>query len=200
MYYGYGIYLYSSSNNTFHSIILQENDYYDLYITALSVSDCNNFFQNATGSGDRPIEYYNYSVDLQNKTLSELILCNADNSNITNITIIGSSTKRNNMLYVCRTENITVSKINSSYNRVGVYLSSSNSTTLQNITTNSNYEGIRLSSSSSNTLQNITANSNNYGIRLSSSDNNTLQNITSNYNNYYGIYLLFSSSSNTFQN
>ena len=42
------------------------------------------------------IEYYNYSVNLQNKTLSGLILCNADDSNLTNITItwgkVGSPT------------------------------------------------------------------------------------------------------------
>ena len=163
----YGIYLFRSSFNTLQNITLQENDYYDFYISASSDSECNNFLQNITGSGGRPIEYYNYSVNLQDKTLSELILCNADNSNLTNITILGSPTKKNNMLYLLRTENTTLSQINSSYN----------------------YRGICLDSSSSNILTNITVNYNDRGIYICQSNNNSLTNITANYNYDEGILL-----------
>ncbi|RLJ06227.1 MAG: hypothetical protein DRP16_05375, partial [Candidatus Aenigmatarchaeota archaeon] len=194
----FGIHLYSSSN-TLQNITVQENQCYDIYFYASSPSDCNNLFQNVTGSGDRPIEYYNYSINLENKTFSELVLCNASNSNITNITIIGSDTKKNNALLVYYTNNSNFKDINSSYNYYGIYLSSSNTNTLQNITANSNECGISLSSSNTNTLQNITAKSNSvYGIILfSSSNTNTLQNITAN-SNWYGISL--SSNTNTLQN
>jgi len=188
-----GIYLYSSSNNQIINSTLQEN-LFDFYIYASSNSQCNNYLENIIGSGNRPIKYFNSSVNLANEVLSELILCNADNSNITNITIDASPSKNNNMLYVILTDNSSFTSINSSYNHYGIYFYSSSNNTIINSTSNSNsLYGIFLSSSSNNnTIINSTFNSNSEGIFLSSSSNNSIINSTSN-SNSYGIYLLSTS-------
>jgi len=179
----YGIRLYYSGSNTIRDSTLQENSVYDFYIYALD-SHCSNEIVNITGSGNRPIEYYNYSVNLSDKTLSELVLCNADGSNITNITIKGSDTLDNNMLFVHRTSNSVFSDINSSFNRIGMLFEPySDSNTIQDITVNSNYlYGIHLYLSDYNTLTNITANDNGNGIRIQNSAHNLIQNITANSN------------------
>lgn len=168
-----GISANNSTNNTFADNIVQENTSYDFFI-----GDCNNSVTSTTGSGGRPIKYFNSAVDLNNETLSELILCNADGSNLDNITIDGSLTKQNNGLLLLNTDYSTITNVNSS----------------------NNYDGIRLDSSSNNTITNSTANSNNingYGgisIRSSGSTNNTLVDNTAS-NNYIGIYLASSSNS-----
>ena len=58
----YGIYLSHSSSNILQNVTVKENQYYDIYFYASSPSHCNNLLQNVTGSGDRPIEYYNLSL------------------------------------------------------------------------------------------------------------------------------------------
>jgi len=50
-------------------------------------------------------------VNLQDEVLSELILCNAYNSNIENVTIEGSATKKNNGLLVIRTDHSNFTNI-----------------------------------------------------------------------------------------
>jgi len=158
----------SSSNNTFTNIIIQENGYNDLevYIPS-SDSYCNNNFINITGSGNKPIEYYNYTATIENKELSELILCNADSSTINNVTINGSSTVKNNGLYLLRTNYSVVSNITSSENYNGIYFGYSSNNNLINITTNSNEQ---------------------YGIYLILSDYNTISNSHIENNTEYGIY------------
>jgi len=222
----YGIYFGSSSNNIVSNNTAKENGNYDVGVSASSDADCNNVIENNTGSGDRPIKYFNYSVGLQDEVLSELILCNADNSNINNVTIEGSVTEKNNGLLIIRTDNSSFMNIDSLNNYIGISLSSSSNNTLTNNTANSNNNyGILLSSSNSNTLtgnsafdnkgggiylytsssNNITDNnaSNNNvlwdstGIYLMSSSNNTIANNTANLNQNDGIHLMDSSNYNT---
>jgi len=186
----YGIDLHSSSSNRIINSTFQENSFYDFYTFLTSESDCNNLIENVTGSGNRPIEYYNYSADIHDKTLSTLILCNADNSNVTNVTIRGSDTLGNNEFYMYETDNSNISNINSSYNRYGIHIKSSNNNNLTNITANSNVGGLYSSDFNNNILTDITTNSNTqYGIHLQFSDNNILTDITTNSNTQYGIYL-----------
>jgi len=186
-----GVYLDGSESNTLSNSTLQENTQYDFFIAATQDSECNNKIVNTTGSGNRPIEYYNYSVELEKRTFSQLILCNADNSNLTNITIISSDSINNNLLYLLRTSDANLTNINSSYNYYGVYLETSSSNTLTNITVNNNSQsGIFLfSNSDSNTISNVTANYNTNGVYLSSADSNILSDITANSNSQYGIEL-----------
>ena len=191
----YGVYLDSSSNNILTNNTAKENSVYDIYIRADSDIHCNNIIENNTGSGDRAIKYFNSSVNLQNEVLSELILCNADNSNINNVTLAGSDSLDNNGLLVSRIENSNFTNVNSLNNYFGIYLSSSSDNTLTGNTLNSNdLLGIVLEYSPNNTLTNNTANNNTIGIYLYSSSNNTLQENEIS-NNSIGIYSQNSNSS-----
>ena len=164
-----GIYLNSSSSNTITHSTLQENLRYDFYIYAPSDSYCNNRIEDITGSNNLPIYYYNSSVTLSDVELSELVLCNADYSDIDRVTIDGSQTLNNNMLLLARTDNSTLSDIHSSNNYDGIYLYDSSSNVLSNITSNSNFD---------------------YGIRIyRDSDNNIIANSTISYNGLAGLYL-----------
>lgn len=203
----YGFFLYNNANFLANNIV-KENNISDIYIyidTYMYISDelCNNIIENTTGSGDRPIKYFNTSINLQNEVLSQLILCNADNSNINNVTIEGSATQRNNYgLEVIGTDNSNFSNINSSNNYYGIFLTYSNSNNLANNTVNSNSGiGINLYNSSSNILNNNTADSNSRpGIYLTDSNSNYLTNNTANSNIQTGIYLSNSNSNNLTNN
>ena len=93
-------------------LTLQENGENDLFYSSNTDANCQNQISNITGSGRRPIEFYNYSINLSNQIFSELILCNADGSNLTNITIQGSDSLRNNGLFLERNENSNITNIN----------------------------------------------------------------------------------------
>ncbi|MCK5026514.1 MAG: right-handed parallel beta-helix repeat-containing protein, partial [Nanoarchaeota archaeon] len=119
---GGGIRLWSSvSNNNFINITAKENTFYDLFYEPYSIDYCTNSFENVIGSGDREIILTNEGINIENKILSELILCNADNSNITNVTIQGSSVHDNNALYMYFTDNANLTGITSNENRYGIY-------------------------------------------------------------------------------
>ncbi|MHA2068148.1 MAG: NosD domain-containing protein, partial [Candidatus Thorarchaeota archaeon] len=196
----YGTFFSLNINNTLTNATLQENTEYDFYITLNTLDDCDHTFQNVTGSGGRPIEYYNYSVSIQDKTLSELILCGAGNSNITNVTVMGSDTLKNNMILLERTSNAVLSEINSSYNYYGIFITSGagfDSNTLTDITVNNNIkDGIYIYLGNDNNLSNITASSNTeYGIHISrDSDNNTINDSRIENNTLAGIRLAQTSS------
>lgn len=81
---------------------------------------CNNVIDNLTGSGDRPINYTNTSVDWSNSESSEVVLCNADGSTLTNMTVHGSDITPNNGIILLRTANTSIADSNSSNNVVGV--------------------------------------------------------------------------------
>src|SRR3989344_4678474 len=172
-----GILLSDYSNNTLTSNIAQENNRSDIYVLASSDSDCNNNITDTTGSGGRPIKYFSGAVNLNNETLSELILCNADNSNITDITIDGSATKQNNGLLLVWTDSSTITNVNSSNNFYGINLASSNNNTLTGNTASNNINaGILLQASNENTLTSNTVSHNDFnkGIFVISSSNNQI--------------------------
>ncbi len=185
-YNDYGFWIETTYFNTLQNNTAQENDYYDIYVIAVFANQCNNVIENTTGSGNRDIRYYNSSINLGNQTFSELILCNADYSNITNVTISGSESLDNNGLYIGLTNYSNISNINSSDNYVGVYLLFSNNNTVMNNNLNSNLVGFfGVGSASPLTLTGNTIVNNN--ITLNSAVGITFQGANSNnsiYNNY----------------
>ncbi len=126
----------STSSNTVINATLQENVDEDLS------SECSDIVINITGSGNRPIGYFNSSVNLQNEVFSQLFLCDADWSNLTNITIIGSKEHKNNGIYVYNTDYSIFENINSSNNYYGLYLSASTNNLIINGVFNNNYYGV----------------------------------------------------------
>ena len=197
----YGMYFDSTSgSNTVDNITTTENGVWDI-----GTDTCTNTITNATGEGGRSILFYNSAVNISNQTLSELVLCNASWSNVTNITIIGSVSLKNNGIYMKSTSYASLKNINSSYRAYGIYSTGSSSNTFINVTasfTNNNYYGIYLNpSSGSNVLTNITVNSNsNIGIYISGSSSNNFTNIIANSATSSGIWLDSTSSSNIFNN
>ncbi|MCK4997609.1 BspA family leucine-rich repeat surface protein [Candidatus Pacearchaeota archaeon] len=195
----YGLNSYNSPNNIFTNIIVQENSLYDIALPA-NIVDCTNSYTNITGSGNRPIEFYNYTVTVENKILSELILCDADNSTINNVTISSSDILKNNALILYSTEWANMSNVNSSGVYAGIRSISSSNNIFTNITLNFNkMSGDFSSNSNNNIFMNVIANFNREGFSLSSSSNNIFTNITSDSTDYNGFYL-YSSSNNTIKN
>ncbi len=194
-----GLYLIQSKNNSFTNITIKENIQYDLYLSGIDV--CQNNFSNIQGSGDRDIEFYNYTTTIEHKTVSQLVLCEADGSTINNVTIVGSDTLGNNALYSYKTDNLIISNINSSDNYDGIRLSDGDNNTLINITLNNNaYIGLYLERTHNNSITNLTANDNTQqGIYVYSSINNTFINGTAN-RNKDGIKFDFDSQNNTVSN
>lgn len=180
-----GFFLCDSTNNTIINNTMKNTRIYDFYIEASSDIFCNNNIINNIGSDDRLIKYFNYSVTYQDDTISELILCNADNSNINNISVFGRSGAWNNGVIILRTENSNLTKINSSDNWEGFLIKDSSNNTISdsNIYINSD-DGISLYNCTLNTFQNNIINSNGrYGTSLIRSRNNSFYNNFINNNN-----------------
>jgi len=162
----HGIYLFTSDSNTLSHINTTNNLGYDLLYLAWSSSSCSATFENVTGTGNKPILFYNHSVTIKdwNNNVSEIILCNADNSIIDNLTLIGN--ENNGLILTGGTENAT---IKNSYFR--------------------DLEYIFFYRANSNTLSNTLIYSNNYGIYLDDSNSNIIKNSIIYDNSGYGIYL-----------
>jgi len=183
----YGIFLGDGYNyNRIINVTTEENIYNDFTVNQGNYY-CTDLIENVTGSGGRLIGYYNYTVDLSDQTFSSLILCMGDNSILDNITIIGSDTIDNNDLTIYKTNNATVTNINSSGNYIGLWIYASFNNSLYNNVFNDGEDGMYVVSANNNTISNTTTNSNERGIYIQA-QNNTFDNITSVGNNY-GIHL-----------
>ncbi len=144
----FGFEIYMSYGNNLTNNTAQESGNFDLYIDALSWNFflnatqldpiyCNNIIQNLNGSGGRPINYSNTSVNWNGITASEIVLCHADGSSLTNVTIRGSDSIHNNGLLISSTSNTVVDGSNSSLNLIGfAALFSSNNNFTNNIADN----------------------------------------------------------------
>jgi parallel beta-helix repeat protein len=150
--YNYGIYLYSSSDNTITDNTCNNNDFYaiSLYSSSnntITGNTCNNNF---------------YAIYLHSSS-DNTVTGNTCNNNICSIYLYSSI------------NNNTVTGNTCNNNNFGIYLVSSSDNTVTGNTCNNNIFGIYLYSSSNNTVTGNTCNNNDYGIRLySSSNNNTV--------------------------
>ena len=85
-----GLYaVYSKGINITDSIIAN-NTQWDVHIDPSAVTTrCDSYFSNVTGTNGKPIVYYNTTVTIEdwNNNVSSIILCNADDSVINNLTL-----------------------------------------------------------------------------------------------------------------
>jgi parallel beta-helix repeat protein len=134
-------------------------------------------------------------VSLQDEVLSQLILCNADNSNINNVTIKGSATKKNNGFLILMTDNSSFTNIDSSGNWYGFYLSENSNNTIANSNALNNEYGFYLSNAFYNTVYHNNISNNSAGIVMvswitdcdtESLDNLLYDNLFNNTNNTVG--------------
>ena len=212
----YGIWLWSSSNNTLQNNTANSNNYtgVDLWFSSSNTlqnntansntdhgiylrSSSNNTIENNTMSGNK----YNFGV-------SGGYTQNIDTSNVVDGKPIYYWVDQQDkqipsdagFVGVVNSKNITVRDLILTKNFDGVLFVYTENSRIWNITASNNYRGIYLEDSSDNTLSNNTANLNDwYGIVLHYSSSNTLTNNTANSNNWCGIWLL-DSSSNTLTN
>ncbi len=195
-----GITILYSTGNVIRDCSLPENSCYDFYFRPNVITDCNMEVINVTGSGGRPIGYYNQNTSLKDLEFAVLYLCDADGSTLENISVIGSSSYNNNGIRMYFTDNATMTDIESSSNFCGIDITNSNNNTLsggafdyswhynvfigggennliEDITTcRSNQAGVYLSHAPNNTLSGITADLNIFGINLDRSPNTTIKN------------------------
>jgi len=131
-------------------------------------------FENVTGPGGRLIEVYSNSVNISNQEFSALILCNADNSKLENITVTGGGP-----LGVYYTDNSYFKNINSSGNFYGLQMVSSSNNTFANLIVNNNNAGILMVAygfykNKNNTVMGLTSHSNKNCVLLDSFENSIL--------------------------
>ena len=153
---GFGIDLQGAENNTLIGDTVQENGFVDLSVTPYEDADCNNNVTGMIGSGGRPINYTNATSVISGGTFSELVLCNADNSVISNVIIDGSDTLGNNALWVQASDNVSITNTTSSDNQYGFLLEESSGTVLSGVTAMGNEAGL-LEFTSSGSASTITS-------------------------------------------
>ncbi len=171
-----GIFAWKSSPLSILNTIAKENEQYDILLYPFDCSKT--VFHNNTGSGDREIAFFNRTVSLRDKIYSELILCDADNSIIENVTVSGSETRNNNAIFLVYTDNATLRNATSVGNWHGIYFYQSN----DNIVEKSNFSmnsihagGVWIYLSHGNVLRNNEIKGNLNGIYLSNSHSNRIE-------------------------
>ena len=98
---GAGLHFSYAAYNWLEDSNFVNNSYMDLDVsTGTDEYWCPNYLNNVTGSGGRPIGYYYDTSNIENLDLSELILCGADNSVISNVTVHGNGAIKNNGINV----------------------------------------------------------------------------------------------------
>lgn len=119
---------------------------------------CSNSITGSTGENGEPILYYNSSVDISNLDyVSDLILCDADNSHLANISDdYGSAWSK--LIYLIYTDNTTINNATAWNRNILINLQNSTGNRLSNIYINSTGKaGLFISSSSNNTFSNISS-------------------------------------------
>jgi PGF-pre-PGF domain-containing protein len=190
----WGIFIHASNNTNLTNNTARGNTVYDYYFNVTSEVDCSNYAFNNIGTNNLPWKYHNTQVTLSNMTLSGLFLCNADESSLTNITVIGLESSKKNGLVAVLTDNTTYSKITSVYAYFGILFDRSNNNSIHNSNISYNEYGISLNSSENNSISSSTFAFNKYPMWLDSSNNNTLSEntIRATTDYYYGVKVYYS--------
>lgn len=185
-----GIYFNNGNGSVVQNNTIAENDLYDIYLNATFVSHCSQTITNNTGSGGRPIGFFNTAGTISGGNYSQLIVCGVSGANVNNVSVEGSATKKNNGLYLMKSDHSVLSDATSSGNKYGIYLLNSNYNNISGLSAlENNGIGISLDNSSNNIISNNTIKNNDDGISLNKANNNTLENNNVHSNNYNGIIL-----------
>ncbi|VVB53684.1 Periplasmic copper-binding protein (NosD) [uncultured archaeon] len=217
----YGIYFLRSNNNRVEGSIFNSNLWDGVYLwdAPTIISDntmlyngrydlggtigttCNSVVTGNTGTGGLPIRFVNSAETVSDEVVSELILCQADDAVVRNVTLANVSGIKNN----------------------GVLMLNTNRANITDVTSSSHYHGFNLDYCADNVFLRPTANGNdNDGFYFGSSVRNRVLNGTlvsntragisltqSNYNNlsynlvhfgWWGVYEYLSSNNTVEQN
>lgn len=174
---------------------IEENRVWDFWVDCFGLVE--HRLENNTGSGGRPIGVFmNQSARLEDAAYSELILCNADGSVLTNVEVSGSPTLQNNGMDIVDMDDSVLNNITSSNNNFGLGMSGRN-TTILNVETNGNARGGLGISGSRLALGGIAASDNGGdGIFVPGAADMNLTNITAVGNNWSGVFVGFIPGSN----
>ena len=177
----HGVYYMSNSNNDMIDNNLSGNTQYDFYFYAGSTSNCNNRIENITGTGGLPINYTNTTVTWRDFQASQIILCNADNSVLSNLTA--------NDFSIVQTENTLVNASLAANGYRGFCLEYSDSNNFTNNTAHSNSDSgfYAYYNSEGNIFTNNTAYSNRNGFKIESNAGNNFTNNTAYSNSFAGF-------------
>jgi len=105
-----GVWIYWSDFTILKNAKLINNTYFDIrYGTDRNAMDWHSQFINVTGTDNKPIVFFNSSVNIQNwnNNVSEIILCGADYSVIDNLTM-NHTDKKNNALILLATQHTNI--------------------------------------------------------------------------------------------
>lgn len=140
----------------------------------------NNFFN--VSSRQKKIDFFSFSVNLENSSYYNIFLCDADNSVLNNLTINGT-------LFLSHTDNSKFSNLNISGDQFGVYTYYSYKNNFSSINfIKSIFMSLSLNYGNFNILDNISVENSYYGINLKSS-NNVLRNFYLNNLTFRGLFL-----------
>ncbi len=166
-----GIILGYSQNNelTGNKIINSGKHIVNFYGNA---SHCTNTLINNTDSSGREIALYYSAVNLSDKTLAQLVLCNASHSTINNLTV--EDTPTGILMFATDFSSFSNIKIFSTHTGVESYYSDNN--TFENSEITGNNYCFYMKKDSSNILRGMKVHSCNYGIYINESWSNHIYN------------------------
>jgi len=159
----FGLDLADCAGSDIENNILQENGMYDFF---LSVTDPNEYcsqtaFINNTGSNDLPIIYNDTTTTIgPEEQLSEIELCNADDSVVDTVMINASQTLYNNGIVLFYTDDSNFTNISSSGNYVGLYAYDSDRNLVSDFLATNNTAGIYFPYGDNNTVKYVNASAN----------------------------------------
>jgi nitrous oxidase accessory protein NosD len=152
-----GILISVEEQNSITNSVAAENELFDV----LPLACFSGAIDNVTGSGDRSINYSNSSVNWQDFEASEILLCNANYSNLTNVTVHGSDEFNNNAFVIWDSNHLNITNSNSSGNYMGFYIYGGQNASLTNNTAmNTSFGGIVLEYSPNATIRGSTIGNN----------------------------------------
>lgn len=171
-----GIYIVSGSHNQIINSTLLNNDLVDIDLSGnLPAPGCDNELIDVHGTGNKPIVWFNKTVNLDgwNNNISSLILCDADHSTVNNINISRSGEQSSAGIDVKQTDYSNFTNITTEGLQIGFDVANSDNNIFDMGTCNNHQGGcFDFFQSSSNTIFSFDASDNWHDFSLSYSNHN----------------------------